>query len=84
MKCPANLSLAGYKTPPSVVIRLLHAAASVLRHEKDMLTSPKEQDQRPQAAVKAAVTPDGVFVYPISLLVTVETAYDSTPRPQHL
>ena len=39
-------SLAGHKTPPSVVARLLHAVASDVWHEKDVPTSPEEHDQR--------------------------------------
>ena len=45
-KARTELRLARYKTSPSVMVRLLHAAASELRHEKDVLMSPEGQDQR--------------------------------------
>ena len=39
-----KFSLAGYKTLPSVVPHLPHAAAAEVVHEKVVLMSPEEED----------------------------------------
>ena len=59
----ASFSLAGYKTPPSAMARLLYATAYELRHEDDVLMSPEEPGQSGsiQPLIKPAVTLDGVL-----------------------
>ena len=57
VKETGNLSLAGYKPPPSVVPPLLHTAAAESVHEKDVLTTP---DRGAQLTVKPFVTHDDV------------------------
>ena len=52
--------MVGYRTPPSVVPRLLHAAAVESVHEEDTLTSPEEQLRSWLVAVKPAVRHDDV------------------------
>ena len=54
VKYAGNLSLTGHKTSPSVMPRLLHAAATEVWHEKDVLTSPEEQDTKKRSRPVAA------------------------------
>ena len=58
VKYTGNLSLAGYKTPPSVVPHLLHAAAVEFVNGKDVLTPPVEQQDRGRKQLPAVMRDD--------------------------